>query len=76
MPKTYKQIMEEARRDVPEVSVEGVRQRLTRDGKATVLDVREKEEYREGHLQGAVSRRRSPTGRRRSSPTAAAAPAR
>ena len=55
MPKTYKQIMEEARRDVPEVSVEGVRQRLTRDGKATVLDVREKEEYREGHLQGAVS---------------------
>ena len=50
MPKTYKQIMEEARRDVPEVSVEGVRQRLTRDGKATVLDVREKEEYREGHL--------------------------
>ena len=55
MPKTYKQIMEEARRDVPEVSVEDVRQRLTRDGKATVLDVREKEEYREGHLQGAVS---------------------
>jgi len=55
MPKTYKQIMEEARRDVPEVSVEDVRQRLTRDGQATVLDVREKEEYREGHLQGAVS---------------------
>ncbi len=55
MPKTYKQIMEEARRDVPEVSVADVRQRLTRDGKATVLDVREKEEYREGHLQGAVS---------------------
>jgi adenylyltransferase/sulfurtransferase len=55
MPKTYKQIMDEARRDVPEVSVDDVRQRLTRDAKATVLDVREKEEYREGHLQSAVS---------------------
>ena len=55
MAKTFKQLMEEARREIPEVSVEDVRQRLARDHAATLLDVREKEEYREGHLQGAVS---------------------
>ncbi len=51
---TYKQLMEDARRAVPEVSVDQVRDRLGRGG-ATVLDVREKEEFREGHLQEAVS---------------------
>jgi molybdopterin/thiamine biosynthesis adenylyltransferase/rhodanese-related sulfurtransferase len=55
MAKTFKQLMEEARREIPEVSVEDVRQRLARDHAATLLDVREKEEFREGHLQGAVS---------------------
>src|SRR5689334_9106708 len=55
MAKTYKQIMDEARRDIPEASPEEVRQRLGRDDKAILLDVREKEEYREGHLDGAVS---------------------
>src|SRR4051794_33556566 len=55
MAKTYKQLMEEARRDIPEVSVQDVRQRLGRDGKPMLLDVREKEEYREGHLEGAVT---------------------
>jgi sulfur-carrier protein adenylyltransferase/sulfurtransferase len=55
MAKTYKQLMDEARREIPEVSVDEVRQRLARDPKATLLDVREKEEYREGHLDGAVS---------------------
>ncbi len=55
MPKTYQQIMEEARRDVPEASVQDVRARLERAGGVTLLDVREKEEYREGHLAGAIS---------------------
>jgi len=55
MAKTFKQLMEEARRDIPEMSVDDVRQRLARDGNATLLDVREREEYREGHLDGAVS---------------------
>ncbi len=55
MAKTYKQLMDEARREVPEVSVEEARQRLTRDPKVTLLDVREKEEYREGHLAGSIS---------------------
>jgi sulfur-carrier protein adenylyltransferase/sulfurtransferase len=55
MATTYKQIMDEARRLVPEVSVEDVRGRLEKRDQATVLDVREKEEYRDGHLTGAVS---------------------
>jgi molybdopterin/thiamine biosynthesis adenylyltransferase/rhodanese-related sulfurtransferase len=55
MPKTYKQIMEEARRDVPEVSVDEARTRIQGGSAPTVLDVREKEEFREGHLDGAIS---------------------
>jgi molybdopterin/thiamine biosynthesis adenylyltransferase/rhodanese-related sulfurtransferase len=55
MPKTFKQIMEEARREVPEVSVDDVRARLDRAPAATLVDVREKEEYRDGHLDGAIS---------------------
>jgi len=55
MAKTYKQLMDEARREVPEVSADEVRQRLARDPKVALLDVREKEEYREGHLDGAIS---------------------
>ncbi len=56
MKKTFDDIMSDAKRVVPEVSVDQVRQRLAGNGKAVVLlDVREKEEYREGHLPGAIS---------------------
>ena len=55
MAKTFKQIMDEARREIPEVSVEDVRARLEREPGVALLDVREKDEYREGHLEGAVS---------------------
>src|SRR5882724_3694562 len=55
MAKTYKQLMEEARQVIPEVTIDEVKNRLERGEKATLLDVREKEEYREGHLDGAVS---------------------
>ena len=56
MKKTFDDIMQDAKRVVPEVSVEDVRQRLAGNGRAVhLLDVREKEEYREGHLPGAVS---------------------
>ena len=55
MPKTFKQLIDEARREVPEWSVQEVRDR-TSDGQGYALvDVREKEEYREGHLEGAIS---------------------
>lgn len=55
MAKTYKQLMEEARQVVPEVTIEEVKQRLERGERWVLLDVREREEYREGHLEGAVS---------------------
>src|SRR6185369_3920925 len=55
MATTYKQIMEEARRLVPEVSVQDVRGRIDKSDGATLLDVREKDEYRDGHLDGAIS---------------------
>jgi molybdopterin/thiamine biosynthesis adenylyltransferase/rhodanese-related sulfurtransferase len=55
MAKSYKQLMEEARQAVGEVGVEEVKQRLERGEQWRLLDVREREEYREGHLEGAVS---------------------
>ncbi|MGE0825425.1 MAG: molybdopterin-synthase adenylyltransferase MoeB [Candidatus Binatia bacterium] len=55
MAKTYKQLMEEARQAVPEVSIDEVKNRLERGENWTLLDVREREEYREGHLEGAIS---------------------
>lgn len=55
MAKTFQQLMDEARGAVGELSPQQVRELLRNDGKHVVLDVREKEEYREGHLDGAVS---------------------
>ena len=55
MAKTYKQLMEEARHTVPEFTVEEVKNRVEGGEHWTLLDVREREEYRAGHLEGALS---------------------
>lgn len=55
MAKTYKQLMEEARQAIPEVNIDEVKNRLERGENWTLLDVREREEYREGHLETAIS---------------------
>src|SRR5919201_1751393 len=55
MAKTYKQIMEEARQVVPELSPDDVKTRLDRGDRPVLLDVREREEYRQGYVPGAVS---------------------
>jgi len=55
MAKTYKQLMEEARQEIPEVTVDEVKKRVERGENWTLLDVREREEYREGHLADAIS---------------------
>ncbi len=56
MQRTFKDIMDEARAAVPEVSIDQVRERVAADGREVILvDVREREEYREGHLPGALS---------------------
>ena len=55
MAKTYKQIMDEARQVVPEASPDEVKSKLDRSTPPTLLDVREKEEFRQGYVPGAVS---------------------
>ncbi len=55
MSKTFKDLMAEARAVVPEWSIDKVRDELRSDRPYVLLDVREKEEYREGHLEGALS---------------------
>ena len=52
MARTFQQIVDEARKAVPEVSVDDVVKVLDT---AVLVDVREKEEYREGHLPRAIS---------------------
>jgi len=56
MKRSFDDVMREAREAVPEVTIDQVRERATGNGKDIVLvDVREREEYREGHLPGALS---------------------
>ena len=55
MAKTFKDLMEEARREVPEWSIDQVREQLGNGNPYALVDVREKEEFREGHLDGAIS---------------------
>jgi len=55
MAKTFKDLMEEARREVPEWSIDRVKEQLGNGTPYALVDVREKEEYREGHLDGAIS---------------------
>ncbi len=54
MAKTYNEMMEEARRTVPEVTIDAVKKTMGNGTGAVLLDVREREEYREGHLKGSV----------------------
>jgi adenylyltransferase/sulfurtransferase len=56
MAKTFQDIIGEARREIPELSAQQVNETLKNNGDSPVLlDVREKDEWREGHLEGAVS---------------------
>ena len=55
MAKTFKELMDDARREVPEWSIDQVKEHLGNGNDHALLDVREKEEYREGHLDGASS---------------------
>jgi adenylyltransferase/sulfurtransferase len=55
MAKTYQEIMSEARTAVPEVSADDVKGRLATGKPVALLDVREREEYRQGYIPGAVS---------------------
>ena len=78
MAKTFRDLMAESRQIVPEWTPDDVRQRTSNGGGYALIDVREKEEYREGHLRRGglacraafstcASRRRCRTRTRRSS---------
>ena len=55
MAKNFQEIMAEARKEVPEVSAQQVNELLKNNGKSPViLDVRESDEWRQGHLEGAL----------------------
>lgn len=55
MAKTFQELMADARKDVPEMTPQQVNELLTSNGKNhVVLDVRESDEWRQGHLEGAV----------------------
>jgi molybdopterin/thiamine biosynthesis adenylyltransferase/rhodanese-related sulfurtransferase len=56
MAKSFQDIMAEARKEIPEVSAQQVNELLKNNGKSPVLlDVRESDEWRQGHLAGALS---------------------
>jgi sulfur-carrier protein adenylyltransferase/sulfurtransferase len=52
--KTYRDLVADAKRAVPEVTVEDVHARLGRGEALAVVDVRDPDEYREGAVAGAV----------------------
>ncbi len=55
MAKNFQDIMAEARKEIPEVSAQQVNELLKNNGKSPViLDVRESDEWRQGHLEGAL----------------------
>ena len=51
----FKQILSEAKRQIREVSVQEVRDKLNPDNGFTLLDVREGDEWEQGHLDKAIS---------------------
>jgi molybdopterin/thiamine biosynthesis adenylyltransferase/rhodanese-related sulfurtransferase len=56
MAKTFQEIMADARKEIPEMTAQQVYELLKNNGNSPVLlDVREKDEWREGHLEGAIS---------------------
>jgi sulfur-carrier protein adenylyltransferase/sulfurtransferase len=55
MPHTPHDFLDEARRAIPEVSVEAVAARRTQGDEVVFLDVREQEEVRTGAIEGAVT---------------------
>jgi sulfur-carrier protein adenylyltransferase/sulfurtransferase len=55
MAKSFQELLTDARKDVPEVTPQQVNDLLNHNGKShVVLDVRESDEWRQGHLEGAL----------------------
>ena len=54
MSATFKDMLSEVKKHIREVSVQDVNARMNGNRDFTLLDVREKDEWDEGHLDGAV----------------------
>ncbi|HIF63684.1 MAG TPA: molybdopterin-synthase adenylyltransferase MoeB [Deltaproteobacteria bacterium] len=55
MASTYDEILADARREIPEVTADEAEKLLAAADGHVAVDVREKEEFREGHVPGALS---------------------
>ncbi|HEY3815853.1 MAG TPA: molybdopterin-synthase adenylyltransferase MoeB [Polyangiaceae bacterium] len=55
MPTTYTDLMSDVRKRTKQVSLEELKRRLDAGEKMTLVDVREKDEWRAGYIPGAVS---------------------
>jgi molybdopterin/thiamine biosynthesis adenylyltransferase/rhodanese-related sulfurtransferase len=54
MAKTYTDLLQEVKGSIRQVSLEDLKARLDAGEELTLVDVREKDEWRQGHLPGAV----------------------
>ena len=52
--KSYRQIVEEAKTEIPEVTVDEVKAEQEQDSDFVLLDVRDEDEYRAGYIPNAV----------------------
>lgn len=55
MLKTFRQLVEEAKRVIQTITPEELSKRIQEENSWVVIDVREPEAYKEGHLPGAVN---------------------
>ncbi len=55
MLKTFRQLVEEAKQVIQTITPEELCKRIQEEGSWVVIDVRESEDYKEGHLPGAVN---------------------
>ena len=55
MPPTYADLIATVRKNIRTVTLEELKRRLTGEAKGVLVDVREKEEYRDGFIPGALS---------------------
>ena len=52
--KSYRQIIEEAKKEIPEISPQEAKQQKEKDKSVVLLDVRDEDEYRAGYIPGAI----------------------
>lgn len=55
MPKSFQDLVKEAKKGIHEISVAELKEKIDQDEKFVLIDVRDKDEYREGYIPGAFS---------------------